>query len=169
MVSLFYSNVYLFLDHICLRIKLKFLASWFFLNPKNILMCFLVNSGSHFSELTGDMCVLSHFSCVPLFENLWTVAHQVPLCPWYSPGKNTGVGCHAFLQGIFRIHGMNLCLLCLLHWQENCHLRSFTEDSQGLLSLPCSSSGKESACNAGNSGSIPGSGSFPGEGIGYLL
>ena len=23
------------------------------------------------------------------------------LCPWDSPGKNTGVGCHAFLQGIF--------------------------------------------------------------------
>ena len=23
------------------------------------------------------------------------------LCPWISPGKNTGVGCHALLQGIF--------------------------------------------------------------------
>ena len=23
------------------------------------------------------------------------------LCPWNSPGKNTGVGCHFFLQGIF--------------------------------------------------------------------
>ena len=23
------------------------------------------------------------------------------LCPWDSPGKNTGVGCHASLQGIF--------------------------------------------------------------------
>ena len=23
------------------------------------------------------------------------------LCPWGSPGKNTGVGCHALLQGIF--------------------------------------------------------------------
>ena len=22
-------------------------------------------------------------------------------CPWDSPGKKTGVGCHAFLQGIF--------------------------------------------------------------------
>ena len=22
-------------------------------------------------------------------------------CPWDSPGKNTGVGCHALLQGIF--------------------------------------------------------------------
>ena len=29
--------------------------------------------------------------------------------------------------------------------------------------------GKESACNAGDLGSIPGLGSFPGEGIGYPL
>ena len=34
-----------------------------------------------------------------------------------SPGKNTGVGCHALLQGIFRTQGSNLHLLCLLHWQ----------------------------------------------------
>ena len=33
------------------------------------------------------------------------------------PGKNPGVGCCAFLQGIFPIQGSNLCLLCLLHWQ----------------------------------------------------
>ena len=33
--------------------------------------------------------------------------------------------------------------------------------------LPHSSVGKESACNAGDSGSIPGLGSSPGEGIGY--
>ena len=34
-----------------------------------------------------------------------------------SPGKNTGVGCHAFLQGIFPKQGSNPCLLCPLHWQ----------------------------------------------------
>ena len=32
------------------------------------------------------------------------------LCPWDSPGKNTGVGCHALLQGIFPTQGLNLCL-----------------------------------------------------------
>jgi len=37
------------------------------------------------------------------------------------------------------------------------------------LDFPGSSAGKESACNAGDSGSIPGSGSSPGEGIGYPL
>ena len=39
------------------------------------------------------------------------------LCPWDSPGKDTGVGCHALLQGIFPTKGSNPCLLCLLHWQ----------------------------------------------------
>ena len=34
-----------------------------------------------------------------------------------SPGKNTGVGCHALLQGIFPAQGLNLSLLRLLHWQ----------------------------------------------------
>ena len=33
-----------------------------------------------------------------------------PLCPWDSPGKHTGVGCHAFLQGIFRTQWLNPCL-----------------------------------------------------------
>ena len=35
------------------------------------------------------------------------------------------------------------------------------------MGFPDSSAGKESACNAGDPGSIPGSGSSPGEGIGY--
>ena len=32
-------------------------------------------------------------------------------------GKNTGVGCHALLQGIFPTQGSNPHLLRLLHWQ----------------------------------------------------
>ena len=45
-----------------------------------------------------------------------TAAHQASH-PWDSPGKNTGVGCHAFFEGIFLTQGLNLHLLCLLHWQ----------------------------------------------------
>ena len=41
------------------------------------------------------------------------------LCPWDSPGKNTGVGCHFLLQGMFPTQGSNLRLLCLLHWQAD--------------------------------------------------
>ena len=44
--------------------------------------------------------------------------------PWDSPAKNTGVGCHALLQGIFLTQGWNSRLLCLLHWviYHYCHL-----------------------------------------------
>ena len=34
-------------------------------------------------------------------------------------GKNTGVGCHAFLQEIFWTQGSSLHLLCLLLWQAS--------------------------------------------------
>ena len=33
------------------------------------------------------------------------------LCPWVFPGKNTGVGSHFLLQGIFLTQGSNPCLL----------------------------------------------------------
>ena len=39
------------------------------------------------------------------------------LCPWDFPGKNTGVGCHFLLQGIFPIQGSNPCLQArILEW-----------------------------------------------------
>ena len=44
---------------------------------------------------------------------LWTVAWRL-LCPWGSPGKNTGAGCHFLLQGIFLTQGSNPGLL---HWR----------------------------------------------------
>ena len=37
------------------------------------------------------------------------------LCPWDFSAKNTGVGCHCLLQGIFLMQGLNPRLLCLLH------------------------------------------------------
>ena len=42
-------------------------------------------------------------------------------------------------------------------------------NKKALPGFPGSSSGKESACNAGDPSSIPGSASSPGEGIGYPL
>ena len=46
----------------------------------------------------------------------WTVACRL-LCPWDPPGKNTGVGCHFLLQGIFLTQGSKSCLLCLQQWK----------------------------------------------------
>ena len=42
-----------------------------------------------------------------------------------------------------------------------------TKNTVGFM--PCGSDGKESACNAGDLGSIPGLGRFPGEGNGNPL
>ena len=69
--------------------------------------------------------MLSRFSHVPLFVTPWTVAHQAPLSMG-SPGKNTGVDCHALLQGIFLTQGSNLRLLCLLHWRTGFFTTSAT-------------------------------------------
>ena len=55
--------------------------------------------------------MLNRFSCVRLFATLWTVARQAPL------SMDTGVGCHALLQGIFPTQGSNPPLSRLLHWQ----------------------------------------------------
>ena len=67
-------------------------------------------------DLPWKACVLSHFSHVQLFATLRTIAHRL-LSPCDSPGKNTGVGYYALLQGIFPTHESNLHLLHLLHWE----------------------------------------------------
>ena len=56
------------------------------------------------------MRVLSSFSQGWLLATPWTIAARLP-CPWDSPGKNTAVGCHALLQGIFQTRGLNSHLL----------------------------------------------------------
>ena len=60
--------------------------------------------------------VLSRFSPVQLFTTPWTVTHQAPLSMGFS-GKNIGVGCCTFLQGIFLTQGSNPLPFHLLHWQ----------------------------------------------------
>ena len=43
------------------------------------------------------LLLLSRFSSAQLCVTPETAAHRLP-CPWDSPGKNTGVGCHFLLQ-----------------------------------------------------------------------
>ena len=50
-----------------------------------------IHNNYHYKD-NGCVCVLSR-SCVRLFATPWTVTNQV-LCPWDSPGKDIGVGCH---------------------------------------------------------------------------
>ena len=83
----------------------------------------------HAWNLEVTMCVLSHFSHVRLFATLWTVARQAPLSMEFSR-QNTGVDCHALLQGMFPSQGSNPGLL---RWQV------------GSSSLPLVSPGKPRA------------------------
>ena len=118
--------------------------------------------------------MLSHFSSVQLSVIPLTAACQAPLCPWDSPGKNTGMSCHALLQGTSPIQGLNPHLLCLLHWQVDSlplmpprkpsrpppHFRGLPWWLRRLrIHLQCRRSG----------GSIPGLGRSPGEENGYSL
>ena len=60
----------------------------------------LFSSSSLSAICISEVIDISHFSHVQLFVTLWTIAHQAPLF-MNSPSKNTGVDCHALLQGIF--------------------------------------------------------------------
>ena len=105
--------------------------------------------------------------------------------PWDSPGKNTEVGCHFLLQCMkvksesevaqSQPHGLQPTRL--LHPRDfpgkqsnslnSCRICHPMMDHQGLKRSSLWLTGKESACNAGDPGPIPGSGRFPGEVIGY--
>ena len=52
----------------------------------------------------GNVCAQSAYSCPTLCDPMDCSAPRL-LCPWDSPGKNTGAGCQFLLQGIFPTQG----------------------------------------------------------------
>ena len=111
---------------------------------------------------------------IPWISRGWTPAMDYSLCSWSSLGKNTVVGCHSLLQGIFLTQGLNPSLLqCrrprFYSWVRKIHWRKGRLLTPVLLGFPCGLAGKESACNVGELGSIPGLGWSPGEGSSYPL
>ena len=66
---------------------------------------------------TRRILLLSLFTCYMVSDYLRAHGLQPTrlLCPWDSPGKGTGVGCHFPLQGIFQTRGLNLGLLHCRH------------------------------------------------------
>ena len=118
------------------------------------------------------MCTKNCSESVSVSQSFLTICNPMDysLCPWTSPGKNTGVGSHSLLQGISLTQGSNPS-------------PTFQADSlpsgppgkplflltRSLKGFPGGSEGKASACNAGYPASIPGSGRSPGKGNGNPL
>ena len=102
-------------------------------------MCILRNSNLEncISYLLYCCCCLVAKWCSTL---LWPNGLQPTrlLCPWDFPGKNTGVGCHFLLKGIFLTQGLNPHLL---HWQVDSlplsirvsHYRNLKKNYWGLF------------------------------------
>ena len=89
----------------------------------NIYIIYEVFYGSCFyGHISGVcLCAQSLQSCLTLCDPKDCQPPRLPY-PQDSPGKNTGVGCHALLQGIFLTQGSNPCLLCLcIHRQVIYH------------------------------------------------
>ena len=61
---------------------------------------------SHRRSALSTECVLSH----SVVSDSGLEPTRL-FCPWNSPGKNTGVGCHSLLQGSFPNHRLNQSLL----------------------------------------------------------
>ena len=82
--------------------------SWKYLVPSLTLFRILFWPCATWDLRSLPLCMLNHLS-----NAVWPYRLQLTrlLCLWDSPGKNTGVGCHALLQGIFPTQGLNLCLL----------------------------------------------------------
>jgi len=55
-------------------------------------------------------------------------------CPWNSPGKNSRMGCHSLLQGIFLTQGSNLGILhCRQFLYSLSHQGSLKEELYWML------------------------------------
>ena len=65
--------------------------------------------------ILGNHCVCLVASVMSNSMRPYGLSPTRLLCPCDSPGKNSGVGCHALLQGIFLTQESNLHLFHLLH------------------------------------------------------
>ena len=89
------------------------------------------------SQLCVCVCVCVTWSCLTLRDpmNCNSPGPRL-LCPWNSPGKNTGNGCHFLLQWIFLTQGLNPGLLhcrqTLYHLrQQGCPITIVVEAKEG--------------------------------------
>ena len=99
-----------------------------FSKPVSLQIYLSIPEVSVFSTLVGGTafaslwvvvvcCSVTH-SCPTLCDPMDCSPSRFSVHGILSPGKNTGLGCHAVLQGVFSTQGSNLHLLCLLHCRQ---------------------------------------------------
>ena len=106
--------------------------------------------------------VIRAYDCAKLFQSCSTLCNPVDYTAYQdplsmarsSPGKNTGVGCHALLQGMFPTQGLNLHLLHC-RWILRCLVLNCTVLYR--VGFPSGSVVKNPPANSGDAGSIPSS------------
>ena len=81
------------------------------------------------NQLLGA-CVLSHSIMSDSCNLMDLMELSRLLCPWDSPGRNTGVGCHFLLQGIFLTQELNSGLL---HCRQVLSQLSYKGSPRGIL------------------------------------
>ena len=75
-------------------------------------------------------CILSHFSCVRWTLRPYGLYSASLLCPWNSPGENTGVDCLFPTPGNLPHPAIEPALLCLLHLAGGFFTTSTTWETQ---------------------------------------
>ena len=100
----------LFSSHLLYSLTPVIFSSHLWSPPRN--SCWVLKQKCSSFKVICCCCSVAKL-CPPL---LWRHGLQTArlLCPWDFSGKNTRVGCHFILQGIFPTQGLNSCLL---HWQ----------------------------------------------------
>ena len=76
------------------------------------------------SRLRREVCYAQLLQSCPILSDAMAYSPPDSSVHVDSLGKNTGVGCHFLLQQTFLTQGLNLYLLCLLHWQYSVPLAS---------------------------------------------
>ena len=118
--SLFQLPLGCLLNSTCVGLILPYLSYFSFTIP-----IFYISSLISLPEIQAQIFLMSLHSPVCM------LAQSLQSCLWdpmdcsppgssvhgISPGKNTGVGCHALLRGIFLSQESNPCLLPLIHWR----------------------------------------------------
>ena len=110
----------------------------------------------------GDTCSLNTFGIMRQFKCQTRMQNEKLGCPFQvCLTEMKGAGCEKW--------GCDCTWICFLNNMILCNGGLLNELWIEFVCFPHSSVGKESACNAGDPGLIPGSGRSAGEGIDYPL